>query len=388
MPPGPSNLPVPGNAARAQSENLAARIRTAIESAGGALPFSEYMRLALYAPGLGYYRAGTEKFGAAGDFVTAPEVSPLFGKTVARQIGASLAACGGNSVLELGAGSGRMARDMLRTLAAQDRLPKHYFILEVSAELAARQRELLATEPELATRVTWLKSLPEKPLEGVIVANEVADALPVECFRYTGGSVHRRGVRSDKNGFQWCDLEADEALSQRVRAWAQRYRWSGTYASEFSPELRPWVRALAGALERGLILLLDYGLPEREYYHPQRDTGTLVCHHRHRAHADPFVWPGLCDISAWVDFTALARAGGKAGLEVGGYATQANFLAGGGIADAVAQAQNERERLRLAGEVKRLVLPTEMGEAFKAIALTRDCPPPPAFDFHNAAARL
>ncbi|MDN5865660.1 MAG: SAM-dependent methyltransferase [Gammaproteobacteria bacterium] len=388
MPIVPGELPRPDAAALEHSEHVAAHIRHAIGQADGAIPFSEYMRLALYAPGLGYYRAGAEKFGAAGDFVTAPEVSPLFGQTVARQIGETLALCEGDTVLELGAGSGRLALDVLRTLASENRLPQRYLILEPSAELAARQRDLLAGEPELAARVQWLNRLPEKPVRGVIFANEVADALPVERFRRDDDGVCRLGVGIEDDCFAVRKLDADGAVEERVRTLAERYDWGAVYESEFCPELAPWIQALAGALDRGMILMFDYGLPEREYYHRQRDMGTLLCHYRHRAHEDPFLWPGLCDITAWVNFSALARAGEEAGLEVGGYTSQANFLVGGGIGEAIEQARDERERLRLAGEIKRLVLPSEMGEVFKAIALTRDCAPPSAFAFHNIAARL
>ncbi len=383
-----ADLPVPDADAREHSARAAEHIRAAIESAGGAIPFSEYMRLALYAPGLGYYRAGTEKFGAAGDFVTAPEVSPLFGAVVGRQIAEVLTAADGDTVLELGAGSGRLALDVLRALAAQNQLPENYLILEVSGELATRQRKLLAGEPALAERVRWLDRLPQTPIRGAILANEVADALPVECFTYRDDCIARRGVRMEGNDFTWCELPAPDWLELRGTTLAARYDWPENYTSEACPELGGWIAALAGALDRGALLLFDYGLPEREYYHPQRGMGTLICHYRHRAHENPFLWPGLNDISAWVDFSALAQAGATAGLEPAGFSTQANFLLGGGIGDALERARDERERLRIAGEIKRLVLPSEMGEAFKAIALTRGCAPPSAFATGNFAARL
>lgn len=388
MPTIPVELPQPDADALAHSARVSHHIREAIQQASGAIPFSEYMRLALYAPGLGYYRAGAEKFGAGGDFVTAPEVSPLFGQAIGRQIGEALAACDGDTVLELGAGSGRLALDVLRALAEAEQLPERYLILETSGELAARQRALLSQEPELAGRVEWLERLPETPINGVVFANEVADALPVECFRWQNDRVIRRGVRASETGFEWSDLTADAPLAEHVTELAGRYHWSPPYESELAPELADWVASLADSLERGMLLFIDYGLPEREYYHPERDRGTLICHYRHRAHEDPFFLPGLCDITAWVDFSDLARAGRETSLEVAGYTTQANFLLGGGIGDALESATNDMERLRLSGEIKRLVLPSEMGEAFKAIALTRDCPAPSAFDFHNVAARL
>jgi SAM-dependent MidA family methyltransferase len=382
------DLPEPEAAAREHSARVAEHIRAVIDEADGAIPFSDYMQQALYAPGLGYYRAGTEKFGAAGDFVTAPEVSPLFGQVIGRQIGEALDGCDGDTVLELGAGSGRLALDVLRTLAKQNRLPERYYILEVSGELAARQKALLSREPELAARVEWLHALPETPIRGVIFANEVADALPVECFSWNEGAIARRGVTVEDNAFAWRELPPSNAMSHRIAALAETYQWAGDYRSEFCPALPDWIATLATTLDRGTLLLFDYGLPEREFYHPQRNRGTLVCHYRHRAHEEPFVWPGLCDITAWVDFSALAQAGREAGLAVAGYTSQANFLLGGGIGDALEGIEDERELLRMAGEIKRLALPSEMGEAFKAITLTRDCPVSSAFGFHNAAARL
>lgn len=388
MPIVPVDLPAPGAPALAHAGRVAQAIRDAIATAGGEIPFSEFMRLALYAPDLGYYRSGTEKFGAAGDFVTAPEISPLFGTVLGRQIADTLERTGGDTVLELGAGSGRLALAVLRALAAAGRLPERYLILEISAELAARQKALLACAPELATRVHWLERLPEQPVRGVIFANEVADALPVERFCWTGGRIHRLGVRVADSGFGWTRMPAPPWLAAKAAALAARYAWSDGYISELCPDLAPWTTALAGVLERGAVLLFDYGLTEHEYYHPQRGMGTLICHYRHRAHDDPFLWPGLQDISAWVDFSALARAGEAAGLQVGGFSTQAQFLLGGGIGAALESAQTELERVRIGGEIKRLTLPSEMGEAFKALALVRDASPPPAFAFRNLAARL
>lgn len=388
MPEHIEDLPVPGAAACEHSVRLATHIREAIANAGGTLTFTDYMRLALYAPGLGYYRAGTEKFGAAGDFVTAPEISPLFGQVVALQIAETLTATGGDTVLELGAGSGQLALTILRTLAEREQLPTRYLILEVSGELAARQKAALATEPALAARVEWIEYLPKTPIEGVILANEVADALPVDCFAYADGRVVGRGVQSEGNGFAWCDMTPSEDLGTRALTLASRYGWPDGYQSELCPELGGWIEALANTLERGAVLLFDYGLPEHEYYHPQRDQGTLICHYRHRAHDNPFLWPGLTDITAWVDFSALARAARQAGLEVAGYTTQAHYLLGGGITDALEQTQDEPARLRLTSEIKRLTLPSEMGEAFKAIALTRECPVPSAFEFRNMTPRL
>lgn len=388
MPIVPADLPTPGAEALAHSERVAEAIRDAITRAGGELPFSEFMRLALYAPGLGYYRVGTEKFGAAGDFVTAPEVSALFGTVVGNQIAETLAQAGGDTVLEVGAGSGRFALTVLRALANAGRLPGRYLILEISGELVERQKKLLESEPELAARVHWLQRLPEAPIRGVILANEVVDALPVERFGWSPGQTTRLGVRSKGGSFRWTPMPAPAWLVNRAEGLAERYAWPRDYVSEVCPELAPWVGALANVLERGAMLLLDYGLPEHEFYHPQRSMGTLICHYRHRAHEDPLLWPGLQDISAWVDFSALARAGQAAGLELGGFSSQAHFLLGGGIGEALEHVRDERERLQITGEIKRLTLPSEMGEAFKALALVRDVPPPPAFGFRDLCSRL
>jgi len=388
MPERNPDLPAPDADGRAHSERVSDHIRALIEDAGGAIPFVEYMQQALYGSGLGYYRAGTEKFGAAGDFVTAPEVSPLFSHVLGNQVAETLTTSGGDTVLELGAGSGRLALDLLRRLRELDSLPDRYLVLEVSGELAARQRALLATETELAARVDWIERLPASPMHGIVLANEVADALPVECFVQTDSGILRRGVTWQEDGFAWCDLPAEAAMQSRVENLATRYQWTPPYFSEYCPSLGGWIETLAGILGRGLLLMFDYGLPEREYYHPDRAMGTLMCHYRHIAHEDPFLWPGLNDITAWVDFTALAAAGRSAGLEVTGYTTQAHFLLAGGIGDAIDQARDEREQLRLAGEIKRLTLPSEMGEAFKAIALARDCPLPSGFAFRNMAGHL
>lgn len=388
MPERNPDLPAPDADGRAHSERVRDHIRTLIENAGGAIPFLEYMHQALYAPALGYYRAGNEKFGAAGDFITAPDLSPLFSHVLGNQVAETLAAIGGDTVLELGAGSGRLALDMLRRLRELDRLPDRYLVLELSGELAARQQALLTEEPDIAARVEWIERLPERPVTGVVLANEVADALPVECFTRTDSGVVRRGVTWREDGFAWCDLSPEAPMQTLVETLATRYHWGSPYLSEYCPSLGGWIKTLSGILGRGLVLMFDYGLPEREYYHRDRAMGTLLCHYRHRAHDNPFLWPGLTDITAWVDFTALAAAGRSAGLDIAGYTTQAHFLLGGGIGEALEQARDEREQLRIAGEIKRLTLPSEMGEAFKAIALARECPPPSGFAFRNMAGHL
>ncbi len=388
MPDSNLDLPDPDPTARDHSRRVAAAIRSAIDTAGGAIPFAEYMRLALYAPGLGYYQAGAEKLGAGGDFVTAPEVSALFGEVIGRQLGETLAAAGGDTILELGAGTGRLALTLLRALAAEHRLPTRYLILEVSGDLASRQRETLAADPEISRRVEWIDRLPEQSFNGIILANEVADALPVERFLWSADAARRLGVKTTEAGFTWAEMDLSPELAVRIGTLGKRYAWTPPYASEINPHLDAWIASLAAVLRRGVMLFIDYGLPEHEYYHPTRHRGTLICHFRQRAHEDPFRWPGLTDISAWVDFSALARAGTAAGLEVAGYTTQGNFLLEGGIGSAIGRATGDIDRYRLAGEIKRLVLPDEMGETFKVLALARDCAAPSAVIARNLDERL
>src|SRR5215207_6902299 len=297
-------------------------IRGRIEEAGGWIPFDAFMELALYAPGLGYYSAGAVKLGASGDFVSAPELSGLFSACVARQCAEVLARTGG-SILELGAGTGRMAASILETLASLDALPQHYFILEISADLRARQEtKLEQLSGQLRKKIIWLESLPNMPMPGVILANEVLDALPCERFVIHGSQAHALGVSLAADGsFVW--READEGQELEFRA-----ALPDNYTSEICTRVAPWIAGLGACLERGVILLFDYGLPRAHYYHPQRSAGTLRCHFKHRAHDDPFINLGVQDITAWVDFTRVAEAADAAGLHVCGFATQAAFLLG------------------------------------------------------------
>jgi len=369
-------LPAPDAAARAHSQRLVALIRERIRAAGGALSFADYMNLALYAPGLGYYSAGTRKFGPAGDFVTAPEVSPLFSRVLARELAAMLESVGGGDILELGAGSGVMAADILTALDAAGAVPQRYLILEVSADLRDRQRRLVEERvPHLLAQVHWLDTLPAKPLRGVIVGNEVADALPVERFRRDADGVSRMVVTETPTGLALDWVTAPPALAEAVVALEARLgrRLAPGYVSELSLGLAGWTADVAAALGEGFLLLADYGLGESEYYAPERSAGTFRCHYRHRAHEDALHWPGLQDLTAWVDFTALADAGLSAGLELAGYTTQAHFLIGAGLEEELAgfESLDERQRLSLSAEVKTLTLPGEMGEAFRFMAFSR-----------------
>ena len=367
------------------SAAVAARLRAAITAAGDWLSFERFMEIALYEPGLGYYSAGSAKFGAAGDFVTAPEISDLFSRCVARQCAEVLAVTGGE-ILELGAGTGRMAAVVLETLAAAGVLPERYAILEVSADLAERQRaRLQSLPPALFERVVWLERLPSSPVRGVVLANEVLDALP--CQRFVigdDGAVLELGVSLSPGGgaadgslaaaFSDRARAADVALAMAVEKLLAELPGAlpAGYTSELCPRIDPWVATVGSLLERGMILLFDYGLPRSHYYHPQRVSGTLRCHFKQRAHDDPYINVGVQDITAWVDFTRVAEAALTAGLDVAGFCTQAAFLLATGIEALVAEAVGTVEQARRAGEARRLLLPGEMGESFKAMALTRD----------------
>ena len=359
----------------AHSAALLQRITQCLEAAGGYLDFETFMNLALYAPGLGYYSAGSMKIGAAGDFTTAPESSELFARCVARQCAQVLTLMPGASILELGAGTGSMAATVLRELAALRRLPVHYDILEVSADLAERQRQRLAGLPhELRSRVRWLQQLPATPMSGVIVANEVLDALPCRRFVLRATGVEELGVTQAADGaLTWASRPADAGLTAAVQeldaALGEPLRPG--YTSEVCLRADAWIASLAGCLARGVLLLFDYGLPRAQYYHPDRTTGTLICHFKHRAHFDPLINVGVQDITAWVDFTRAALAGDAAGLELLGFCTQAGFLLGAGIDVLLGEARDGAEQARLAAEARRLLLPGEMGEAFKLLILGR-----------------
>ena len=376
------NLPTPDATATAHSARLLEVISAEIAAARGAISFARFMELALYAPGLGYYCAGARKFGAAGDFITAPELSPLFSRCIARQCHDILNALGGGRIMELGAGSGIMAADLLEELQALQALPEQYAILERSAELRERQQQtLLERVPKLLERVVWLDNLTSAPFRGVILGNEVLDALPVERFRITTQGVRRLSVgMNEAQQLVWLEGAEDVAVSSavaQIEADLSSPLAEG-YSSEYVPHLREWLAAIAEPLSAGAVLFIDYGYPRREFYHPERTAGTLICHYRHRAHDNPLLLPGLQDITANVDFTAVADAALAAGLEIAGYVTQNYFLFGCGLMDLLSEEAADAARplttslLEQSGQVKRLTLPGEMGERFQAIAFTRN----------------
>jgi len=365
-------------------------LANAIVAAGGWLDFEHAMDLLLYAPGLGYYTGGAHKFGTGGDFTTAPELSPLFAQSVATGIAPVLRDTHGD-VLEVGAGSGALAAGLLAALEAEGTLPRRYRILELSAELRERQRERLGALPSaLRSRVDFVLAPPEDAWRGVLLANEVLDALPVRCFAVRGGRVLERGASLAADGsVQWSERPATAAHEAEVRRLFGESPLPEDYESEWCPRAGAWLRAVTQTLARGIALFADYGLPRHEYYHPTRDRGTLRCHYRHRAHDDPWMHPATQDITAWVDFTRVAEAADDIGLDVLGYTTQAAFLLATGIEARVAAADATRARAQLAHEARRLMMPEEMGETFKLMALGRGWDAPlDAFSLRDLRSRL
>lgn len=369
-----SELPAPSAPELAISNALAGVIHSEIAAAGGSVPFSRFMELCLYAPGLGYYSAGRRKFGAGGDFVTAPEISPLFGRALARACAPLLASMGAAEILEFGAGSGRLAIDLLGELAVLDCLPERYLILERSADLRLRQQQALAEHlPGLLDRVVWLDSLPACGFRGVMLANEVLDAMSVERFRWDGEQAALFHVRSEGDNFAW-QLASTTDTPDYLAEFLGGLHLAAGYESEINTSLQPWLQSVSESLQQGLVLLIDYGYPQHEYFHPQRSSGTLMCHYRHQVHADPLIWPGLQDITAHVDFTAVAEAAIAADLEVAGFTTQAYFLLDCCLDELLQQTgpTDSMDYIKAAQQAKTLLLPGEMGERFKGIALTRD----------------
>lgn len=368
-------LPEPDSASAEHSRRVVEHIVAAIDASGGAISFAEFMQQALYAPGLGYYVAGTTKFGPDGDFVTAPETSELFGKVLARQCESVFKQIQGGDLFELGGGTGALAEVLLRSMAARGVLPDRYYILEVSPELRKRQEDRLrASLPKLIDRIEWLSEMPED-FRGVIVANEVADALPVERFEKTDNEVLQLGVAVEAGRFVWSRMPAPEDLLtmvQHIESDLGEPLPNG-YVSEASLALRHWIGDLSDCLQEGFMFLFDYGVTRREYYVREKNEGWLRCHFRHRAHNDPLILAGIQDLTAWVDFSLLSQAAQGANLQVAGYVAQAQFLLGGGLADELRDftTRSVTAQLELSREVKLLTLPTEMGENFKCLGLSR-----------------
>ena len=367
-------LPDPAPEALAASQALSALIRREIESAGGAIPFSRYMELALYQPQSGYYSGCTHKIGSGGDFVTAPVLTPLFARTLARQIEALLPQTGG-TVYEFGAGTGALAAELLNSLAGS---LKRYCIIEVSPNLAQRQREHIAAHaPEHAGKVSHLSALPDR-FDGIIIGNEVLDAMPIERIVQSADGSLKRGF-----------VAIDGALTAAAR---QYFPPALPYCSELHPAQHAFVRTLAQKLERGAMIWIDYGFDAAQYYHHQRDDGTLIGHYRHHTVHDPFFLPGLTDLTAHVNFTDIAEAGCSTGLDLIGYANQDALLLNLGITELLAEHYPEPESpayLKAAGAVHTLTAAHEMGELFKVIAFGRHIDPNwQGFVFGDSCHRL
>ncbi|HEC04601.1 MAG TPA: hypothetical protein ENI84_00185 [Thiothrix sp.] len=388
-------LPQPSTDALQHSEKLTQRICEEIEHRGGSISFRHYMEMALYEPALGYYVAGKRKLGKGGDFITAPEVSPLFSQCVANQCIQIIEKVQHADILEFGAGSGTMAADILLHLEAKECLPDHYYILDVSPELKALQKETLSQScPHLLPRVTWLSALPEQPFTGVILANEVLDAMPVELFMMHQHQTYQQRVSFEDGQFKLINQSINE--TNPIRKAVDHLALDGSidseskYQSEFNPNIDNWIQQLNDCLEQGLVLLIDYGYTRSEYYHPEREAGTLICHYQHLVHNDFFWFPGLQDITANVDFTHVAEAANKTanstadvneesiagcanGLTVSGFTSQAAFLTGCGLEELFINklTQYPEQQYPLAQQVRTLSLPSEMGERFKVIALTK-----------------
>jgi len=398
-----THLPQPQPEALAHSARLSARIAEQLRDARGWLSFVDYMQLALYEPGLGYYSAGASKFGSEGDFVTAPEISPLFAEVVAGQIDLILRRGGLSDVLELGPGTGSFAAGAIETFLRCGTPVARYQMLEVSADLRQRQAERLASLSLASPTREWCDRLPGQ-LSGVIFGNEVLDAMPCERFVVHGEEWWRLGVgmaasSSDEVSFEWRVRPADGSVpgDDEFRREAERLKLSlrsrgielpEGYCGEWQLGLDAWFQSMADSLSDGVMILADYGLPQAQLYHPDRALGSLRCYYRHHAHDDPFLWPGLNDITAWVDFTRVAEAAERAGLKVLGYTTQMAFLAGGGIeqamsrviaADSAASSMTMSEQTELARGLRRLLMPGEMGESVKFVMLGRDEIDLPAF---------
>lgn len=386
-------LPEPDRESAAHSTRVAEMIVGSIADAGGSISFAEFMQLALYAPGLGYYVAGKTKFGTSGDFVTAPEISPVFGNILATECASVLREIPRGEILEFGAGSGELAMTMLRRLAESDSLPARYLILEVSPELKNRQEALLTREiGGIAERVSWVSDIPQS-FKGVVIANEVADALPVERFAIKNGRVWQYRVSNQSGRFAYQLEPAADLLRQAVADIESSIgrRLEDGFESEVSLGISGWTTDICKALQQGIAIIIDYGLSRREYYSVDRRSGWLRCHFRHHAHDNPLVHPGIQDITTWVDFTTVAESAALAGAHVAGYVTQANFLLGGGLEAELAnfKSLDIEEQVAVSGQVKLLTLPAEMGENFKFIGLRKgNVAVPEAFSYSDRSRSL
>ncbi|NOQ94635.1 MAG: SAM-dependent methyltransferase [Methylophaga sp.] len=367
-------LPVPDPIAQQHSEQLLTLIKQKIVESGGKISFSDYMQYCLFSPGLGYYSAGSHKIGKQGDFTTAPEISSLFSRTLAQHINAVFEQTKQSNILEFGAGSGKMAIDILTELQSQSSLPDHYYIIEASADLRYRQEESIRSEiPDILDRVVWLDSLPENFI-GVILANEVCDAMPVHCLTFNQGQVTERYIETINSELQWCEGELSQPYLSSHTDDIQKLIGDISYTTEVNLAAEAWLASLADSLEQGAIFIIDYGHPQASYYHPQRDKGTLMCYYQHQGHDNPLILQGIQDITAHVNFTALAQTAIDNELDVEGFQSQADFLLAGGITELAPTGDNANElsHFHYASEIKQLTLPSEMGENFKVLTLSKN----------------
>ena len=372
MPQHTSPLPLPDLITAQHAETVKFYLNDLIlKKSEHKITFAEYMQQVLYAPALGYYAAGNRKFGKEGDFITAPEISPLFSQCLALQIKQILAQLQEGVILEFGAGSGKMALEIMRTLAAQNSLPTAYYILEISAELQQRQRQFIQQNaPELFSYFNWLTALPDIPIKGVIIANEVLDAMPCHRFCLQNNTIQEYYVTCKNDELSWC-LDQPSTAELTAKITELNLCPTTNYTSEINLIHPAWIHSVSDCLQQGLILLIDYGYPQAEFYHPLRNTGTLKCFFRHHQHEDPLILTGIQDITAHVNFTAIAHAAIAADLEVKGYLNQASFLINCGIERLLTKIENERDYINAVQQIKKLTLPTEMGELFKVMALSR-----------------
>lgn len=388
------DLPEPTEDEKQHSAKLVARIIQEIDQSTGWINFAEYMQLALYSPGLGYYSAGQQKFGEAGDFITAPELSPLFAQTLAQSVSRILASMEQSCVIEFGAGSGALACGLLTGLERLGQLPEQYLIIELSAELQQRQQQQIAQQaPKLLDRVMWLDQLPVQGLNAVVIANEVLDAMPVRKFIKQDGIICDLGVSHEAGQLKLVTTEATAELKRAVQAIEQGIgrAFDEAYQSEVNLNIGPWITSIYSMLDTGVVLLIDYGYPRSEYYLPERSMGTSMCYFRHRTHDNPLWYPGLQDITAFVDFSEVAQQAHAAGFDLYGYSSQANYLLDSGLPQVMEAyfSEDSRQQLQLVQQVKTLTLPTEMGERFKVMSLTKNYSEDfPGFGLRNYSSAL
>jgi SAM-dependent MidA family methyltransferase len=369
-----TSLPVPDSIAQQHSEQLLTLIKHKINQAGGKITFAAYMQLCLYAPGLGYYSAGSHKIGSGGDFTTAPEISPLFSRSLAHQLIDVLNQLDHGNILEFGAGSGKMAVDILRELKDKQSLPEHYYIIEASADLRQRQQKIIHDAiPELEDNVVWLDKLPVS-FNGVVLANEVCDAMPVHRLHFHNGVSYECYIINKDDQLQWCDdaLSRFDLINKAIEI--ESFIGDMEYFTEINLAAEAWLASLADNLQQGAVFIIDYGYPQAVYYHPQRSSGTMMCYYQQQGHDNPLILAGLQDITAHVDFTSLAQVAIDNGLDVAGFQSQADFLLAAGITQLSSLNDDDDAfaMLQQATQIKRLTLPTEMGETFKVLTLTKN----------------